>query len=127
MKIRKQYTCPLELAHDIVRGKWKPILIFQLRQGKCSFSELYHGIVGISQKMLLEQLDELRLYGLVDKKTYPGFPLKVEYSLTLRGQKMLSAVSIMQEVGIDYMVEHGMTSFLDKKGIPYDACILTKK
>lgn len=102
-------------------------MIFQLKQGKCSFSELYHGIVDISQKMLLEQLDELRRYGLVDKKAYPGFPLKVEYFLTARGEKMLSAVLIMQEVGIDYMVEHGMTSFLDKKGIPYDACILTKK
>lgn len=26
MKIRKDYTCPLEIVHDIVRGKWKPII-----------------------------------------------------------------------------------------------------
>ena len=119
MKVREEYTCPLELIHDIIRGKWKTIIIFELRNGKCSFSELQHSIVGISQKMLLEQLNELRQFGLIDKKSYSGFPLKVEYFLTDRGTKMLSAVLIMQEIGIEYMIEHGMTSFLDKKGICY--------
>ena len=59
MKLRESYTCPLELVHDIVKGKWKTIIIFQLRNGKCSFSKLHHSITGITQKMLLEQLHEL--------------------------------------------------------------------
>lgn len=54
MKIRESYTCPLEVVHDFTKGKWKPIIIFKLRKGTCSFSELHHNIVGISQKMLLE-------------------------------------------------------------------------
>ncbi len=33
----------------------------------------------------------------------------MKYYLTVRGKKMLSAVSVMQEAGIDYMVEYGMT------------------
>ena len=33
MKIRENYTCPLEIVHDFVRGKWKTILVFQLRNG----------------------------------------------------------------------------------------------
>ena len=68
MKLRKNYTCPLELVHDMIKGKWKTIIIFQLRNGKCSFSELYHSIAGITQKMLLEQLRELKHFGLIDKK-----------------------------------------------------------
>ena len=24
MKIRETITCPLELTHDIIKGKWKP-------------------------------------------------------------------------------------------------------
>lgn len=81
MKIRNEYTRPLELVHDIIKGKWKTIIIFQL---------------------------------------------KVEYFLTKRGRKMLSAIMIMQELGIEYMVEYGMTEFLDKKGISYQD-IHTKK
>ncbi len=47
----------------------------------------YKSITGISQKMLLEQLHEMQEFGLVDKKTYEGYPLKVEYFLTERGKK----------------------------------------
>lgn len=119
MKLRENYTCPLELIHDMVRGKWKPIIIFQMRNGKCSFSDLQHTIAGISTKMLLEQLHELKQFGLVDKNSYPGYPLRVEYFLTERGKNMLSAIQIMQNIGIEYMVEQGMTEILDKKGICY--------
>jgi len=95
MKIREQYTCPLEIVHDIIKGKWKTIIIFQLGNGTCSFSDLRHQITGISEKMLLEQLKELRAFGLIDKHTYEGYPLKVEYFLTERGKKMQEAVEIM--------------------------------
>ena len=127
MKLRENYTCPLELVHDIVKGKWKTIIIFQLRNGICSFSELHYSIAGITQKMLLEQLHELKDFGLIDKITYDGYPLKVEYFLTKRGEKMLSAIKIMQEIGIDYMVEHGMTEILDEKGICYETPPYTRK
>ncbi|BBM36059.1 winged helix-turn-helix transcriptional regulator [Pseudoleptotrichia goodfellowii] len=120
MKLRENYTCPLEFVHDIIKGKWKTIIIFQLRKGKCSFSELHREISGISQKMLLEQLKELRKFGFVDKKSYSGYPLQVEYFLTERGEKILSAVKIMQDIGIEYMIENNMTEFLDKKGIKYN-------
>ena len=119
MKLRKNYTCPLELVHDMIKGKWKTIIIFQLRNGKCSFSELHHSIAGITQKMLLEQLKELKQFGLVGKKSYAGYPLKVEYFLTDMGLKMLSAIEIMQGIGIEYMVKHGMSEILDEKGICY--------
>ena len=120
MKLRENYTCPLEFVHDIIKGKWKTIIIFQLRKGRCSFSELHREISGISQKMLLEQLKELREFGFVDKKSYSGYPLQVEYFLTERGEKILSAIKIMQDIGIEYMIENNMTQFLDKKGIKYD-------
>lgn len=76
--------------------------------------------------MLIEQLRELTEFGVVDKKTYEGFPLRVEYFLTERGKKMFSAILIMQDIGIEYMVEHEMTDFLDEKGIDY-AHLCTKK
>ena len=119
MKIREDYTCPLEIVHDLIRGKWKTIIIFQLQFGNTSLSGLKRDIVGISEKMLLQHLGELQHYGVVDKINSKGFPLSVEYFLTERGRKISQAVNIMQEVGIGYMVEHGQTDFLDKKGIPY--------
>ncbi len=127
MKIRKEYTCPLEIVHDIIKGKWKTILVFQLRNGNMTLSELEHSIEGISQKMLLQQLKELNEFGLVDKISSEGYPLHVEYFLTRRGIKVLEAVKIMQNIGIEYMIEHGQSDILKEKGICFCADVPTKK
>ncbi|MDE6625293.1 MAG: helix-turn-helix transcriptional regulator [Lachnospiraceae bacterium] len=118
MKIRDDYTCPLEIVHDIIKGKWKTILLYQMKDGPKGLAELEREIEGINQKMLLEQLRELIQFGLVEKKTFEGYPLRVEYSLTNgRGQKMMEAITIMQQVGVDYMLEKGMAETLVEKGI----------
>ena len=118
MKIRDDYTCPLEIVHDIIKGKWKTIIMYQMKDGPKGLSEMEHKIEGITQKMLLEQLHELIEFGLVEKKSYDGYPLRVEYSITeRRGRKMIEAIDIMQMIGVDYMLERDMTDGLVKKGI----------
>ena len=118
MKIRDDYTCPLEIVHDIIKGKWKTIILYQMKDDPKGLSELEHEIEGITQKMLLEQLRELIQFGLVEKKTFEGYPLRVEYSIAeRRGRKMIEAITIMQMIGVDYMLEKGMTETLVSKGI----------
>jgi DNA-binding HxlR family transcriptional regulator len=116
MKIRGEYTCPLELTHDITKGKWKPIILWQLGKGSRSLAQLEKDIKGINQKMLLEQLRELSEFRVVAKNTFEGYPLKVEYFLTERGEKLLSAIEIMQGVGVDLMKENGMEDVLSEHG-----------
>lgn len=116
MKIRQEYTCPLELTHDITKGKWKPIILWQLRLGHTSLASLEKNIQGINQKMLIEQLKELLNFGMIEKKTFDGYPLKVEYYLSERGKKMLEAITIMQQIGIELMQENGMEYALKTKG-----------
>ncbi len=117
MKIRDKYTCPLEIVHDLMRGKWKAIIVFQLRAGTQTFSELKRGIEGISEKMLLEQLKELQEFGIISKNSYEGYPLHVEYGLTERGTELLGAVLILQDIGVAYMLENGQQELLEQKGI----------
>lgn len=118
MKLREQYTCPLELSHDMLKGKWKPIILWRLRLGHTSLAKLQNDIEGITQKMLLEHLKELVAFGLVEKKVYEGYPLRVEYFLTPdRGHRILEALTIMQKIGIDYMIENGMEDVLKEKGV----------
>ena len=116
MKIRDEYTCPLELTHDIIKGKWKPIILWQLGKGTMSLAQLEKDIIGIDQKMLLEQLKELNDFGMVVKCTFEGYPLKVEYSLTERGKKLLDAITVMQDVGVELMKENGMDDILKARG-----------
>lgn len=118
MKLRNQYTCPLELTHDMIKGKWKPIILWRLRLGNTSLSKLENDIEGITQKMLLEHLKELIEYGLVGKNIFQGYPLKVEYFLTAdRGNRILEALIIMQKLGIEFMLQNGMADVLKEKGV----------
>lgn len=120
MKIREEYTCPLELTHDMLKGKWKPIIIWRLRLGRTSLSQLEKDINGITQKMLLEQLRELVEYGFVDKEVFDGYPLRVEYFLTeSRGARILEALTIMQKLGITIMLDEGMEDVLRNKGVEF--------
>lgn len=76
MKMRNSYTCPLELTHDIIRGKWKPIILWQLGKGAASPSALQNDIVGIGQKMLLQQLESCRILEWCRKNSMRAIPLK---------------------------------------------------
>lgn len=126
MKLRESYTCPLEIAHDIVRGKWKTIIVFQLRGGSRSFSALLRSIAGVSEKMLLQQLKELRRFGLVDKSSTPGYPLHVDYFLTPRGKQLLRAVEILQEIGAAYLLEQAQAQPLQEAACSSSQNHLTK-
>ena len=108
MILRGEVTCPLELAHDMIKGKWKPIILWRLRLGRTSLAKLEKDINGITQKMLLQHINELMEYGLVNKIKYEGYPLRVEYFLAPnKGTKMIECLEILQEIGITYMIENG--------------------
>lgn len=117
MKMRSEYTCPLEMTHDMIRGKWKPLILWQLSKGGCSPSMLKRAIQGISHKMLVQHLNELLECGVIEKTAHDGYPLKTTYFLTNRGKKIFEAVSIMQSVGIEMMVEDNREDFLKEKGL----------
>lgn len=116
MIVREEYTCPLELTHDIIRGKWKPIILWLLGKEPLSLSQLEHSIKKVTQKMLIEQLKELMSFDIISKQAFDGYPLKVEYSLTDRGHELLQAIIIMQRVGIELMQENGMEEVLKANG-----------
>ena len=118
MKVREEFTCPLELIHDMIKGKWKSIILWRLRLGPTSLAKLEKDIDSITQKMLLEQLHELIEYGFVEKETFQGYPLHVEYSLTKEmGNQILEALKIMQHIGIDYLMAQGKEDILREKGL----------
>ncbi|MEG2868946.1 MAG: helix-turn-helix domain-containing protein [Terrisporobacter sp.] len=117
MKLREEYTCPLELVNDILKGKWKGIIIWRLRLGETSLSKLRKDINGITEKMLLEHLKDLIRFNLVDKNIHEGYPLSVEYYLTDRGKEVVKALEIFQKLGIEYMLEDGREEELKELGL----------
>lgn len=121
MKLRDTYTCPLELVHDMIKGKWKTIILWRLRLGPTSLANLERDIDGITQKMLIEQLKELISYNMVEKRTFEGYPLRVEYFLTENyGHKILQSLEIMQGIGVEYLIEKERKDVLVEKGLIFE-------
>ncbi len=86
----KIYNCPVELSLQVVGGKWKPVILWQLgTNGTKRFSELKRIMPNITQKMLTQQLRELEADSLVHREVYAQVPPKVEYSLTEFGRTLM--------------------------------------
>ena len=78
-------ACSVEIALDLIGGKWKGIALYHLLSGTKRFNQLRKLIPSVSQRMLTKQLRELEAHGLLKRTVYPVVPPKVEYSLTELG------------------------------------------
>ncbi len=95
----KIYYCPMELALDLLGGKWKPLLLDQLRGGSLGFEELSRRIPLATRRMLAKQLRELERDELVERKELGEFPPPIEYRLSAAGQRVLPVLDQLREVG----------------------------
>lgn len=86
----------VEQALQMLEGRWKLRILFQLFGGKVRrFSDLERTIPAVTQKMLAQQLRQMERDGIVQRKSYPEVPPKVEYSLTEWGQALCPALDAL--------------------------------
>jgi len=100
---RKQYSCGLEAALEIVSGKWPVLILWGLREDARRFGELRRQIPGISEKMLIQHLKEMETEGIVTRKDYREVPPRVEYALTSFGHSLCEALAPLCEWGEKHM------------------------
>ena len=92
-------TCGLGAALDVIAGKWKPTIVWQLHARPLRFGELRRLVPGISEKILFEQLRQLEADGVVHRHDHAEVPPRVEYSLTSAGAALNTAVHALAEWG----------------------------
>ncbi|WP_326727068.1 helix-turn-helix transcriptional regulator [Streptomyces phaeochromogenes] len=91
---RGPYFCGIDAAMDVVTGKWKSLILWELdHYGVRRFAELRRGLPGVSEKMLIQHLREMEEDGLVHREVYREVPPKVEYSLTEHGVSLNAALA----------------------------------
>jgi DNA-binding HxlR family transcriptional regulator len=99
-----KYSWPIEATLDVIGGKWKPLVIYQLKEGTLRFSQIVNKVEPrITQRMLTKELRELEGSGLVMRKVYPQVPPKVEYSLTEKGESLIPILDQLCEWGSEHM------------------------
>ena len=94
--------CPVKTALDVIGGKWKPLILYFLKDGAVRFSDLRRSVPDVTQKMLTDRLRELEADGIVRRKVYAQVPPKVEYSLTAYGKTLSPILEAMAAWGMKH-------------------------
>lgn len=103
MKIKDELpVCPVATAVSLVGGKWKLLIIRNLRMRSWRFNELQRDLEGISQKVLTDSLRQMMDDGLVYRHDYQEMPPRVDYSLTELGEKLLPIMDALADFGNYY-------------------------
>lgn len=87
---------------SLIGGKWKLLIIRNLKERPWRFNELQRDIEGISQKVLTDSLRQMIDNGLVYRHDYQEMPPKVEYELTELGKEMLPIIDALADFGNYY-------------------------
>ncbi|HEX4358673.1 MAG TPA: helix-turn-helix domain-containing protein [Pseudonocardia sp.] len=98
--------CTVEVAMEVLGGKWKLVILRHLLTGTQRFGELHRAMPGVTPRMLTRQLRELEVDGLLRRTVYAQVPPKVEYSVTELGESLRDIADRLETWGHWYRQHH---------------------
>jgi DNA-binding HxlR family transcriptional regulator len=113
----EEVRCGLDIVLEVVGGKWKLLLLWELQDGARRFGELRRSMDGISEKVLIQQLRDLEADGIVHRQQYNEVPPKVEYSLTPLAESLIAALDPLCLWG-----EQHATHLAARRGYTLETC-----
>lgn len=103
------YHCPVEVAMEVIGGKWTAVVLAHLKQGPQRFSDFRRLIPDISEKMLTQRLRSLEADGLVLRTVLSTTPPHVSYELTPPGESLAPALQALYDWGEWWAQDQGLT------------------
>ncbi|MEZ4453877.1 MAG: helix-turn-helix domain-containing protein [Nannocystaceae bacterium] len=99
---RQLFGCPVELALEVLGGKWKAVLLARLKEAPMRYGELRRAVPRLSDKMLTARLHELEALGVITREAVDGHE---RYRLTDRGDSLRPILHALYEWGLRYAAE----------------------
>lgn len=88
----RREECPVSTALSVIYGKWKPLILRELKAGSLHYGQLQRRIPEASQKVLTSQLRQLQRDGIVERSVYHANILRTRYALTPYGKTLRPAL-----------------------------------
>ncbi|HLS87050.1 MAG TPA: helix-turn-helix domain-containing protein [Burkholderiales bacterium] len=86
------------MVEDVVGCKWSMAVLGLVKRGVARPGAMEQATPGLSKKVLNERLRKLVRYGILEKRSYPELPPRVEYRLTPFGEKFSRLVSEIERL-----------------------------
>ena len=96
-------TCAVAATSELIGTKWTSLIVHDLSEGPRRFTQLEHSCPGISPRTLSERLRLLEQEGIVERRSYPESPPRVEYELTGKGESLLPIIDAMRSFGHSWL------------------------
>lgn len=96
-KIPLDVDCGVKIAMEIIGGKWKTYILYELFRGARRPSELHRLFPDASPRVINQQLKELETYGMIMKTVFHEVPPHVEYSITDDGRSIMPIIHMMEQ------------------------------
>lgn len=96
--------CDVEATLSVIGGRWKPILVCHLLDGRKRFGQLRRLTPNATERMITLQLRELEADGVIARHVYAEVPPRVEYEVTEFGRSLEAMLVLMQEWGAAFKV-----------------------
>lgn len=102
-KIPLDTSCGFRVALEVMGGKWKPYIIYELLNGPRRPGELMRAMPhDASERVLAQQLKELTEYGVVERKVIDSVVKHTEYSLTDLGRSLIPIIEQLRTWGNNF-------------------------
>ena len=98
------HMCPkYEKLATFLGKRWTGLILRVLLEGEFRFSEILNSVPGLSSRLLTERLKEMEADGLVLREVRNEYPIKVEYTLTLKGRSLEPVIREMQNYAEEWI------------------------
>jgi DNA-binding HxlR family transcriptional regulator len=104
-KRQKDFSCSIGFSMTVIGSKWRAIILWHILNSQpIRYGELKKSIPNISHKVLSQELKNLEMDGLIERKQYETIPPKVEYTITERGRSLENILTELCKWGKKYMI-----------------------
>ena len=93
----------LKRTLDVICGKWRLYIIYQLSERDRRYGELRRMIPDVSEKVLIQELKALVTLGVLQKKSFSEIPPRVEYGLTEKAREILPILTGLTAIGETFL------------------------
>ena len=83
-------------AVELIGKRWTGAILLVLMDGPLRFSEIRQLVPDLSDRLLSERLKELEVEGIVERRVYAETPVRVEYTLTVKGRALEPALRALK-------------------------------
>ncbi len=94
--------CPIARASELIAERWTPIIVRNLLNGCRTFTEIRQGAPGISPALLVQRLEALERFGVVESEPNPTGRGRC-YQLTEKGRDLKGVCDAMGQWGARWL------------------------